>query len=79
MVLHMRDQMIKALLAHANGEIERHKTNVTIFMENPVGVGDHPDIMETIQGEIDAIAKYDDQIQVINKYFSPRSKEFLTN
>ncbi len=75
----MRDQMIKALLAHANGEIERHKTNVTIFMENPVGVGDHPDIMETIQGEIDAIAKYDDQIQVINKYFSPRSKEFLTN
>jgi hypothetical protein len=75
----MRDQMIKALLAHANGEIERHKTNVTIFLENPVGVGDHPDIMETIQSEIDAIAKYDDQIQVINKYFSPRSKEFLTN
>ena len=75
----MRDQMIKALLAHANGEIERHKTNVTIFLENPVGVGDHPDIMETIQSEIDAIAKYEDQIQVINKYFSPRSKEFLTN
>ena len=79
MVLHMRDQMIKALLAHANGEIERHKTNVTIFLENPVGVAEHPDALQTIQDELDAIAKYDDQITVINKYFSPRSKEFLTN
>jgi len=32
-------------------------------------VGDHPDVLETIQGEIDKIARYHDQIEVIDKYF----------
>ncbi len=77
MVLHMREQLLKALLAHANGEIQKHKANVEIYLEHPVGVGEHGDVTEAIQGELDKIAKFDDQINVINKYLSPRSKEFL--
>ena len=75
--LHMRDTLLKAVLAHANGEIQKHKANVEIYLEHPVGVGEHGDVTEAIQGELDKIAKFDDQINVINKYFSPRSKEFL--
>ncbi len=77
MGLHMREQLLKALLAHANGEIQKHKANVEIYLEHPVGVGEHGDVTEAIQGELDKIAQFDDQISVINKYFSPRSKEFL--
>tara|TARA_R100000008_G_C3492933_1_gene119655 strand:- start:377 stop:601 length:225 start_codon:yes stop_codon:yes gene_type:complete len=73
----MREQLLKALLAHANGEIQKHKANVEIYLEHPVGVGEHGDVTEAIQGELDKIAKFDDQINVINKYLSPRSKEFL--
>ena len=40
----MRDQMIKALLAHAQGDIEKHKTNVEIYLSNPAGIGEHSDI-----------------------------------
>ncbi len=68
-MLRMREQLIKALLAHANGEIEKHKVNVEVFLEHPTGVGDHPDVLETLSGEIDKIARYQDQIDVINKYF----------
>jgi len=78
-MLHMREQLLRALIAHAQGEIERHKVNVNIFLEHPVGVGDHPDVLQTIQNEIDAIAKYHDQIEVINKYFkAPGSREILS-
>ena len=77
MALHMRDQLLKAVLAHAQGEIAKHKANVEIYLEHPVGVGEHGDVTEAIQGELDKIAQFDDQINVINKYFSPRSKEFL--
>jgi len=28
MALHMREQLIRAVLAHATGEIEKHKANV---------------------------------------------------
>ena len=65
----MRDQMIKALLAHAQGDIEKHKANVEIYLSNPAGIGEHSDIMESIEKEIDIIAKYQDQIDVIQKYF----------
>jgi hypothetical protein len=75
----MREQLLRALISHAQGEIERHKVNVNIFLEHPVGVGDHPDVLQTIQNEIDAIAKYHDQIEVINKYFkAPGSREILS-
>ena len=65
----MRDQMINALIAHAKGDIEKHRANVDAYLNNPVGIGEHPDIMEAIEGELDIIAKYHDQIEVLNKYF----------
>ena len=68
----MRDQMIKALLAHAQGDIEKHKANVEIYLTNPAGIGEHSDITEAIQVEIDKIARYHDQLEVINHYFKKR-------
>ena len=65
----MRDQIIKALLAHAQGDIAKHKANVEIYLTNPAGIGEHSDIMESIENELNMIAKYQDQIDVIQKYF----------
>jgi len=65
----MRDQMIKALLAHAQGDIEKHKANVEIYLSNPAGIGEHSDIMESVENELNMIAKYQDQIDVIQRYF----------
>ena len=65
----MRDQIIKALLAHAQGDIEKHKANVEIYLSNPAGIGEHSDIMESVENELNMIAKYQDQIDVIQKYF----------
>ena len=65
----MREQLLKALLAHANGEIAMHKANVEIYLTSPVGIGEHSDVTQAIQEELDKIAKWHDQIEVINKYF----------
>ena len=65
----MRDQLIKALLAHAQGDIAKHKANIEVYLANPVGIGEHSNIIEAIEGELDMIAKYQDQIDIINKYF----------
>ena len=66
----MRDQLLNALLAHARGEIAMHKANVEVYLTNPVGVGEHPDIIEAVEKELDLIAQYDDQLEMMNKYFS---------
>ena len=65
----MREQLIRALLAHAQGEIEKHKANVEVYLTNPVGIGEHSDITEAIQIELDKIARYHDQVEGIQKYF----------
>ena len=72
MALHMREQLIRAVLAHAHGEIEKLKVNVNVYLENPAGIGEHSDISEAIQVELDKIARYHDQVEVIEKYFSSK-------
>ena len=65
----MRKQLINALLAHAQGDIAKHKANVEIYLTNPVGIGEHSNVMEAVEEELNMIAKYQDQIDVIQKYF----------
>ena len=65
----MREQLIKALLAHAQGDIAKHKANIEVYLANPVGIGEHSNIVEAIEQELNMIAKYQDQIDIINKYF----------
>tara|TARA_B100001029_G_C14783893_1_gene298034 strand:+ start:338 stop:547 length:210 start_codon:yes stop_codon:yes gene_type:complete len=65
----MREKMISALLAHAQGDIQKHKMNVEVYLNNPVGIGEHSDIMEAIENELNMIAKYEDQVMVIKKHF----------
>tara|TARA_B100000900_G_scaffold25288_1_gene19629 strand:- start:407 stop:610 length:204 start_codon:yes stop_codon:yes gene_type:complete len=65
----MRDQMINALLAHAKGDLEKYRANVEVYLNNPTGIGEHSDVMEAVEQELDKIAKYHDQIEVLNKYF----------
>ena len=69
MALHMREQILRALIAHAQGDIAKHRANVEVYLEHPAGVGEHTDILESIEQELDTIAKYQDQIDVIKKYF----------
>ena len=71
----MREQMIKALLAHAQGDIAKHKANVEIYLSNPVGIGEHSNVMEAVEEELNMIAKYEDQIAVINKYFKKNQEQ----
>ena len=68
-MLHMRDQLVNAVKAHAQGEIAKHKANVNVYLEHPVGIGEHSDISEAIQCELDKIARYEDQLNVLDKYF----------
>ena len=39
------------------------------LLNNAVGVGEHADIMDTIEKELAVIAEYDDKLEMLNKYF----------
>ena len=65
----MRNQIIEALRAHAHGHVEKHRLNVEVYLSNPVGIGEHSDIMDAIEIELAEMAKYQDQLDLVEKYF----------
>jgi len=65
----MRETLIKAVVSHAQGHINKHLANIEVYMTNPAGIGEHSDIMEAIEMELEQVAKYDDQIEMIKKYY----------
>ena len=72
MMIRMRDDILKSQIAYYNGLIAKHQQNVEIYLTNPVGIGEHPDVMAAIENELNAIAQAHEKIQVINHYFLVR-------
>jgi hypothetical protein len=39
-----------------------------VYLTNPAGIGEHPDIMEAIESEMKIVAEYDDLLEMVEKY-----------
>ena len=66
----MRREMLDALKALAIGNIKKAKMNIEIYLANPVGIGEHPDVLGAIQEQLDIIAHEEERIEVLEKHFS---------
>lgn len=66
----MREILLEALRSHAQGHIDKHKANVEVYLHSTTGIGEHPDIIEAMEMEILEIAKYQDVLDILEKYFS---------
>jgi len=65
----MRREILQALKAEATGNIEKARLNIEIYLKNPVGIGEHPDVLGAIQEQVDIIAHEEERIEVLQKYF----------
>jgi hypothetical protein len=66
----MRKTLLEAVRTHAVGHIAKHKANVEVYLHNPAGIGEHSDIIESIEVELKAMAEYEDQLEMLKKYFA---------
>ena len=66
----MREILLDALRKHAEGHVAKHKANVEVYLNSTTGIGEHPDIIEAMEMEIMEIAKYDDVLEMLDKYFA---------
>ena len=65
----MRKMIIENFIKYAEGQIAKRKVNVENIFKNSVGIGEHSDIIESLEMELEQMAKYDEQIIVLKKYF----------
>ena len=61
--------IVNGLLKYYEGIIALAQGNIEIYMERSVGIGEHADILEAVDGELEKIAAAEDKIEVLKKYF----------
>ena len=66
----MRDAMLQALKQHAKASSQLHMMNIEVYLKNPAGIGEHSDIMEAIQAELDKMSMHEDRLDILDNYFN---------
>jgi hypothetical protein len=61
--------LLEALCAKLEGEIAVAKANVMVYQKNSAGIGEHSDIVESIETQIGKIAEAEDKLETIKKHF----------
>ena len=64
----MREMLLNASKSYYVGLINKHIANVEVYLSRSTGIGEHSDIMASIDTEIAEIGKYDDRLSMIIKY-----------
>ena len=67
--------MIRALMLQYQAEVEKAKSNIIVYLNNPVGIGEHPDLAGAVDSQIEIIAHAEDKIEVLKKYYADEVKE----
>jgi len=65
----IRESMIKALRKKYEADIEEAKATTEVYLQRPVGIGEHPQFIEELDKLISKIAEADDKIKTINSHF----------
>ena len=62
--------LINALIKKLEGEIAVAEANISVYLNNPAGIGEHSDIVESIEKEIGKMAEAQDKIESCQRVLS---------
>ena len=62
--------LLEAIKKHNEGKIALHKANIAVYLKNPAGIGEHPDIAEAVESELLKIANAQDIIDMVDRHFT---------
>ena len=72
----MRRAILEALRARYEAEIAEADATANIFLDNSVGIGEHPQHIDEINKLIDKIAQAKEKIEVLDE-FEPEKGDVL--
>ncbi len=71
----MREILLNAIKSYYIGNINKHIANVEIYLRTSVGIGEHSDIIEAMDKEIQQIGSYEDRLSMVVKYLDRKPEE----
>ena len=64
----MRRAILEALRARYEAEIAEADATANIYLENSVGIGEHPQHIEEVDKQINRIANAKEKLQVLDEF-----------
>jgi|TARA_A100001037_G_scaffold299312_1_gene324674 hypothetical protein len=61
--------MLEVLKKMYEAEIEKARANISIFLENPAGIGDHSDIIGAMDEQVVKLCDASGKLESLEKHF----------
>jgi hypothetical protein len=68
------EALLLALELKYEGDIAIGKANIEVYMGNAAGIGEHPDIVNAVDSQIDKVAEASEKLDVVRDLLSTREE-----
>ena len=65
----MKKQLVQALKSKYSADFKMHKANLDIYLNNPVGIGEHPQHFEEMDKLVESMTAARDKLEVLDKEY----------
>jgi len=63
----MKKMIADSMMSYLTGKVKYHQANVRIYLQSPVGIGEHPDILAAIEEELAKAAEYQEKLDQLGE------------
>ena len=65
-MIEMTEALIQALQMKYRAQMEEARVNIVVYMKNPVGIGEHPEIIEAIDTQVAKFAEAQERLTALD-------------
>lgn len=73
-----RETLLKALASQYQGEMDVAIANITVYQNNPAGIGEHPDVVEALDTQIEKYVNAKEKFEAVQDLLNDRPQKTLT-
>ena len=73
----MINPLLEALRKKYEGEIAVANANINVYVTNPVGIGEHPNLVAAVDSEVEKLSDATDKLNVLLNYYSENLTDYL--
>lgn len=71
-------KLLEALERRLVGDIAIAKANIEVYLDNPVGIGEHPDLVGAVEEQLCKLAEADEKLETLRKHFPVEQNYVMT-
>jgi len=61
--------LLEALKLKYEAEIASAKANIQVYIDNPAGIGEHPDLVAAVDEQLVKLAEAEDKLETLTKNY----------